>query len=216
MPTPITLKRKRNPLIAKKAILDAAESAFAASGYDGARFDIIAEVSGYNRSLICQYFENKDGLYLAVLARLNDSLNAHLAKTPNSADFQLFLSDLVGAMLDYLSSHPNDRQILAWEAAAQWQSYRRVASRLAKTSTERAFAARFADAQSRAQLRPGVASTFQAFMLINLCLAYTATASLHAALIPGEEPYASKANGRDWLVGFIVDGLIIEKAKEVL
>ncbi len=53
------LRRERDAEVARKAILDAAEEIFAQEGFDGARIDAIAEASGYNKSLIFHYFEDK-------------------------------------------------------------------------------------------------------------------------------------------------------------
>lgn len=48
--------RPRDAQRARKAILDAAEAVFAQHGFDGARIDAIAKASGYNTSLLFQYF----------------------------------------------------------------------------------------------------------------------------------------------------------------
>lgn len=48
MSTAIPPKRERAADIARRAILDAAEEAFAAHGFAGARIDAIARASGYN------------------------------------------------------------------------------------------------------------------------------------------------------------------------
>ena len=53
------LRRERDAEVARGAILDAAEEIFAREGFDGARVDAIAEASGYNKSLIFHYFEDK-------------------------------------------------------------------------------------------------------------------------------------------------------------
>ena len=66
-------KRERDAEVARKAILDAAEEIFAEHGFDGARIDAIAAVSGYNKSLIFHYFDDKLGLYTAVLKRIECS-----------------------------------------------------------------------------------------------------------------------------------------------
>lgn len=51
----------------RAAILSAAERIFAEAGLAGARIDAIAAAAGVNKALLYYYFENKDGLYLAVL-----------------------------------------------------------------------------------------------------------------------------------------------------
>src|SRR3989442_8107361 len=61
--------RARDAQRAREVILDAAEAVFAQHGFDGARIDAIAKASGYNISLLFQYFGDKLGLYAAVLQR---------------------------------------------------------------------------------------------------------------------------------------------------
>src|SRR5204862_5328401 len=60
---------------ARQAILNAAEEIFAEHGFDGARIDAIAAASGYNKSLIFHYFDDKLGLYTAVLKRIDQQGN---------------------------------------------------------------------------------------------------------------------------------------------
>src|SRR5881396_1386884 len=61
---------------AREAILNAAEEVFAEHGFDGARIDAIAAASGYNKSLIFQYFDDKLGLYAAVVRRTERQMDA--------------------------------------------------------------------------------------------------------------------------------------------
>src|SRR5271157_4011967 len=57
---------------AREAILNAAEEVFAQHGFDGARIDVIAAAAHYNKSLIFQYFDDKLGLYNAVIRRADE------------------------------------------------------------------------------------------------------------------------------------------------
>lgn len=61
--------RTRNAIETKRRILDAAEAEFAAKGFDGARLGAIARVAGVQQALIHHYFEDKAGLYRAVVDR---------------------------------------------------------------------------------------------------------------------------------------------------
>jgi TetR/AcrR family transcriptional regulator len=62
-------KRARNADITRRALLNAAEAEFAAKGFDGARLQSIARVVGVQQALIHHYFDDKDGLYRAVIER---------------------------------------------------------------------------------------------------------------------------------------------------
>src|SRR5215470_15155105 len=71
-----TYGRRRDAERARGVILNTAEAIFAEHGFDGARSDAIANGSGYNVSLLFQYFGDKRGLYTAVLKRADQELRA--------------------------------------------------------------------------------------------------------------------------------------------
>ena len=95
---------------ARRAILNAAEEVFAEHGFDGARVDAIAAASGYNKSLIFQYFGDKLGLYAAVVRRAERQMNtiqtqllASLLEDDIASDahkFKMFLKAITGAFFD--------------------------------------------------------------------------------------------------------------------
>jgi len=162
-------KRHRDPEAARRAILDAAQAAFAAHGYDGARFDTIAAGSGYNRSLICQYFRDKENLYLEVIRRADRDIDDFLADLSLNLATTTEREELVRAVFGYLTTHTEIRQILAWEAASDWRTYRRVIPSLMSGAV---FPADI--------LEPG--NLFRHLLVVNLCLAYFSTIALAAAL----------------------------------
>lgn len=56
-------RKERNALETKRRILEAAESEFAAKGFDGARLGTIARAAGVQQALIHHYFGDKEGLH---------------------------------------------------------------------------------------------------------------------------------------------------------
>src|SRR5579859_3211773 len=110
---------------ARVAILNAAEEVFAEHGFDGARIDAIAEVAGYNKSLIFHYYGDKLGLYSEVLkridqqgselqARLLEPLLADERLTSDASKFRTFLRAVMRLMFDFLVEHPHILRMLAW------------------------------------------------------------------------------------------------------
>jgi AcrR family transcriptional regulator len=69
-------RRERNAEGTRRRILDAAEIEFAAKGFDGARLVTIARAAEAQQALIHHYFEDKAGLYRAVIARALEALSA--------------------------------------------------------------------------------------------------------------------------------------------
>ncbi|CAM4021622.1 TetR/AcrR family transcriptional regulator [Cohnella lubricantis] len=122
----------------KEAILDAAEEAFAEFGYSAARIDAIAKASGYNKSLIYQYFGDKLALYTEVIKRadqLGDRVTGQVigemvadeSLTSDAAKFRTFLETSARVMTRFLLEHPRYRKILYWEAAEEWKTWNQLA-----------------------------------------------------------------------------------------
>ncbi|MGV8854655.1 MAG: TetR/AcrR family transcriptional regulator [Devosia sp.] len=64
---PVRVKRTRDSVKTKAAILVAGRAEFAERGFEGARVDAIAALAGANKRLLYHYFGNKEELYRAVL-----------------------------------------------------------------------------------------------------------------------------------------------------
>ena len=62
-PEPRAPRKERNALETKRRILEAAESEFAAKGFDGARLGTIARAAAVQQALIHHYFGDKEGLH---------------------------------------------------------------------------------------------------------------------------------------------------------
>src|SRR5579859_7198043 len=89
----------------RQAILTAAETVFAEHGFDGARIDTIADVSGYDKKLLFRYFGDKLGLYAAVLRRADREmreLQARLLAPVFEEETTASLATAIGALFDYL------------------------------------------------------------------------------------------------------------------
>ncbi|WP_410790357.1 TetR/AcrR family transcriptional regulator [Kribbella sp. C-35] len=67
-------KRRRDRAAREREILEAAERIFGERGYQGTSMDDVAAQVGVSKPLIYQYYGSKDGLFLAVLARLRGQL----------------------------------------------------------------------------------------------------------------------------------------------
>jgi len=68
------MRLKRNPDQTKEQILQAAYAEFASNGLEGARVDQIAIRAKANKRMIYHYFENKEGLFQAVLERAYEEI----------------------------------------------------------------------------------------------------------------------------------------------
>jgi AcrR family transcriptional regulator len=91
-------------------LLAAGTDEFAAHGLAGARVDRIAKAAGANKQLIYAYFESKDGLFDAVLAKhcgaLAEEVPFHVDDIPG----------YVTRLFDYAVEHPEVYRLVSWAA----------------------------------------------------------------------------------------------------
>lgn len=105
-------ERKRDPERTRAKILDAAVVEFGEHGYAGARISAIASRAGVNQQLISYYFEGKEGLYRALMARWRV-----VSGDINRAD--LPISDVVGGFLRAGVEQRSWSRLLAWQGLTE-------------------------------------------------------------------------------------------------
>jgi TetR/AcrR family transcriptional regulator len=100
------------------AVLEAAESLFAARGFDGTRLEDIAERVGIRRASIVYYFRDKRELYAAVLASVFGELQDSLAEAL-SRDLPVpgRIEAAVRAWVAFVGRRPTVARILLREVA---------------------------------------------------------------------------------------------------
>lgn len=197
---------------------------FAEHGFDGARIDMIAEASGYNKSLIFQYFEDKLGLYSAVIRRAddqtrvwqNEALGEFLAAESSIDADQIrdLLRKYVGLYFDYLVEHPRIHRIYMWEMAEGWQT-------MSKVFTQRDFddVNQFAPVLTKLQgaglLHSSLNPLLQLSPALYVSALYLALLPLYKVLLPNLDVYSPDelARGREFVIEFTVNGLLITSAE---
>ena len=148
----------------REAMLNAAEALFAEYGFRGASMDVIAKASGYNKSLLFQYFGDKLSLYIEVLKRADSEMSALLARVfaPLLVDdtiasdptlFRGLLGNTFGAVFDYMVNHPHLMRIFNWEQAEGGQTVAQIASHFEPNDLAQ-FEALFSRARSAGLVRP--------------------------------------------------------------
>ncbi len=131
----------------RETILAAASANFAEFGFKGTSVDSIAAKAGYNKSLIFQYYGNKQSLYIEVLKKVDNEISdllMQLLKTlpENSMDvldkasLMNFIKALIESLLDFMIKHPDFMQLMNWEQAEGWRSLAQASSELAPTYLE--------------------------------------------------------------------------------
>jgi AcrR family transcriptional regulator len=105
---PRSSRTERRKARTRGAILDAAESLFAASGYGGTGVDDVAEQADVAVGSIYSYFGSKDGLYRAVIERALEDDRAAMDAAHRSAS----ALDRLGAVGEALSQLHREHPIL--------------------------------------------------------------------------------------------------------
>ncbi len=206
----------------REVILTAAEIVFAEHGFDGARVDTIANVSGYDKKLIFRYFGDKLGLYAEVLRRADRELNALLAGmlapwlagetiASQAQGFRTFLETLVQTTFDHLVEHPRFLRILTWEMAEGWQTYAQIASQFSTEESDQ-FETLFHTARNAGLLRSDFYPTIQLILILHMCQSYLASLPLYQMLLPGENMSSAAvlAHARKHIVALVVAGMMID------
>ncbi|HLJ32343.1 MAG TPA: TetR/AcrR family transcriptional regulator [Ktedonobacteraceae bacterium] len=206
----------------RTAILDAAEEVFAEQGYDGARIDVIAAKSGYNKSLIFHYFGDKLGLYTEVLrradletrelqARVLTPLMENEMVTKDAERFRTLLEVTIRALFDYLVERPRLSRMIMWEQAEGWQTYAKVAAHFDTEDIEQ-FEALFQQARNAGFLRSDFAPAIQLTIALQICLSYICSLPLYETMLPDEDlsTRASLERAREQLVKFVVAGMMVD------
>ncbi len=211
---------------AREAILNAAEQVFAEHGFDGARVDAIAEKAGYNKSLLFQYFGDKLGLYEAVIRRADREITEFemhvlapfLEDETIASDayrFRTFLETLIGRLFDYLLAHPRLLRIIIWEQAEGWQTLAKFLSQSDTEDAER-FRTLFNKARRAGLLRSDFDPIIQLTMAEQVCWSYLTSIPLYQMVLTGENlsSPAALAQAREWLVGFVVHGIMVDSKSD--
>lgn len=214
---------KRRGEQTREAILTAAEAVFADHGFDGARIDTIAEVSGYNKTLIFRYFGDKLGLYAAVLKRIDRQASEFQAQligplledetiVSDAHRFRAFLKTALGVFFEYMVEHPRVMRMIIWEHAEGWQTYTKIASLFEEIAGLGQLEALFKGAQ-RAGLLRSDRDPFVLFLLAEqICWSFPTSLPFYQMVLPERDfsSAAALARAREQVVEFIVGGMLVD------
>jgi TetR/AcrR family transcriptional regulator len=208
---------------AQEAILNAAETAFAERGFDGARIDAIAKASTYNSGLLFHYFGDKLGLYAEVVKRADAEMSILQAGSlapllqgeinlSTAASFKTLFEGIVATNFDYLEAHPRFTRILLWEQAQGWQTFARIFSQFDAAYSQQ-FDALFRKAYAAGLLRSNFSPLIQLSMVLQVCQTFITFMPLYQmALHPAEDldSAAARQRGREYIISFVVHAMLID------
>lgn len=121
MATPRTPRpvRRRNAEATRRALLDAGAKLFAERGYEAATIEGLAEAAGVTKAMVRYHFEDKAGLYRAVIEEALDHVAAALAEA-RDADLsaEAKLSRYVAQLASAVRARPHIGGLLISDYAA--------------------------------------------------------------------------------------------------
>jgi TetR/AcrR family transcriptional regulator len=218
-PKPATT-RPRDAAASRETLLDAAQTAFAEAGFSGARIDDIAKASGYNKSLIFQYFGDKAGLYQAVVRRLRENSDAASASALDEVVGQSTsldrpqLEELLRASVAWSFAHlveePEYLKLFAWEMAEGWKAFRAI--EIVEQSNQWGIAV-LRDAQARNVMRTDVSAEFVVSQLTTMPFMALASAPRFAHLYPTMDEAETIAFLRDQTTKQVLHLVFPDRAK---
>jgi TetR/AcrR family transcriptional regulator len=218
------LRRERDAEVARGAILDAAEEIFAREGFDGARVDAIAEASGYNKSLIFHYFEDKLGLYRAIVWRMKELSYAEMqhllapflasdAAPLNASQVRTVFEMAISWYFNYLAEHPRILRILAWEAAEGWRMFNSIFPTEVEVQRSLKYVETYVNFIRRAQDAGLIAPEFDPIFLLisvtNMCIIYLLSVPRYS-LLNGKATQTPEGleHGREQIIRLLLDGIL--------
>jgi TetR/AcrR family transcriptional regulator len=212
--------RGRDAETAREAILCAAREIFARDGFSGARVDDIARQSGYNKALIFHYFDDKLGLYRALMLRTKQHLFARFEETfdrifardgehVTAEHVRMVATEYLDALFDFFTVHPEAVHILAWEAAEGWQTFTSCAPSIPESWPRRVLAL-LERAQAAGVVRADLDTRLVFTTLISLPLIHLISLPRFAAMFPGADfsSPAAIAHARDQITDLMLCGIL--------
>ncbi len=110
--SPKQKRKEQQRKIRRDLIVDVAEHAFIESGFDDAKVDQIAEEAGYTKATLYNYFESKDDLFAAVLAKTYQRMHETLESYLRGEDSNYTIQAMGEAYLIFVNEYPHQSEFI--------------------------------------------------------------------------------------------------------
>lgn len=110
--SPKTQRMKRQRKIRRDAIIGEAEKSFIEKGYNDTTVDQIALDAGYTKASIYNYFESKDDMFAAVLAKIYERMYEIFDKFFKEQGSNIRLRDTGDAHFKFINNYPGQAELL--------------------------------------------------------------------------------------------------------
>ena len=168
-------RRVRDPGRTRRDLIASATGLFSARGFDGVSVDDIVAAAGVNKRMVYHYFQNKEGLYLAVLCavfrRLSD---LELEALESATDPVEAIAGILEAYFAFLGKNPEFVALLSWENLYQGRFVSKHPELLSKNPALTRLRKAVKDGVRRGIFRDNIDVKHLLVSLISLCFVYHA------------------------------------------
>ena len=217
-------KRGRNKIYdvqkTRETILAAAGYTFGDHGFKGTSIDSIAAKAGYNKSLIFQYFGNKQGLYIEVLSQIDCEMSELLTRLVDSSLhespdiynkqlFKSFIRTILESLIDFMIDHQHFMRLMNWEQAEGWSSFAKISSQIEPTHFPQ-IEMLFKKAQKSDLIRHDLDISFMLLLIMQICWSAPSLFPLFkCAPVSADHLFSDTFdNFREQTIRFIIEGII--------
>jgi TetR/AcrR family transcriptional regulator len=210
------VRRRRDPVGTRKALLDAGRRLFAERGFAGATIEQIADLAGVNKALIGYYFGGKRALQDAIHAEAFELLAPRLQDLRRSrAPAEDRLREFISAFASLAEASPDyPVMILRGLIAGEAESHEAFASRVLELNQILADIIR--DGRRSGQLRPVHPLLTQASIVGSVLFFFATTATRERLAAAGALPVPPPVSG-DFvrhLQDLVAQGLVVPRKLE--
>lgn len=166
-------KKKRNPELTRQRLMDSATGLFAERGFDGVSVDDIVAKAGVNKRMVYHYFEDKEGLYVAVLKQVFSRLSDLELKTmEDSRDPAEAIRGILQAYFAFLSANPEFVALISWENLYRGRFIAANPGALSKSPVIKRLEVFLHEGVAQGVFHPGVNVKHLLISLISMCFVY--------------------------------------------
>lgn len=155
----------------RQRIIETATRLFAKRGYDGVSVDEIVSQARVNKRMVYHYFDNKSGLYTAVLAAVFERMSGiELGVLADNPSPDIAIERIVFAYFEFLKKNPEFVSLLLWENLQGGRHLKDLSPFITKAPILERLGPIIEEGIRAGKLRPDIDKRYMLIDLIGICL----------------------------------------------
>lgn len=157
----------------RQRIVETATRLFAKRGYDGVSVDAIVALAKVNKRMVYHYFDNKSGLYTAVLASVFERISGiEIGLFADNPPPDVAIERIILAYFEFLKKNPDFVSLLLWENLQGGKHLKQLSTSITKAPILERLGPIIEEGIRTGKLRPDIDKRFMLIDLIGICLIY--------------------------------------------